>query len=402
MNVAMPDASPGVGHGLGHVTAESGTRIAYVIGELTKGGAEYQLYELVRGLDRRRFVPAVFVLSEGGYWTERLRELGVEVHEQPYGGSVDVGRLRSLRRRLAAFRPHVMHTVMWPGNTYGRLAAMGLGIPVVVTAERNVIRRPAWQRGVERVLDRMTDRYLVNSQSIVDELVGHGGLAQAKMQVIHNGIDLTQVPPFEADRERARATLGFAPGRRLVAQVGRLEPQKDYPTYLAAAARVAERLPDVDFLIVGEGTLRPSLEAEAARLGVGGRVQFTGVRHDVPALLGAVDVFVLTSLYEGLPNVVIEAMSSGAVVVTTDVGGARELVVPGETGVVVPVGRPDVVAAEIERLLADPSAARRMALAARARIQDRFTVEAMVRRTTAVYDELLAAAGVAAATSRAA
>jgi glycosyltransferase involved in cell wall biosynthesis len=376
------------------MTIAGGTRIAYVIGELGKGGAEYQLYELVRGLDRTRFVPTVFALSTGGYWAARLRELGVTVAELPSRGSIDPRRLVALRRALAAFAPHVLHTVLWSGNAYGRLAAIGLGIPVVVTAERNVVRRPAWQRLLERGLDRMTDRYLVNSAAIVTELVERGGLSRDKMQVIHNGIDLAGLPAFDPDRRPARAALGFDPARRLVAQVGRLESQKDYPTFLAAAARVAATVGDVDFLIVGEGRLESSLREEAARLGIADRVRFTGVRNDVPVLLGAVDVLALTSRWEGLPNVVIEAMATGAVAVATDVGGARELIVPGETGDVVAVGRADVVADAILRLLADPARASRLALAARARVEERFAVDAMVRRTEAAYGELLREAGV--------
>jgi glycosyltransferase involved in cell wall biosynthesis len=384
------------------VTIAAGTRIAYVIGELGTGGAEYQLYELVRGLDRTRFAPTVIALSAGGYWAERIGALDVPVIELPSRHSMEIGRLRRLRRHLRDVAPHVLHTVLWSGNAYGRLAAIGLGIPVVITAERNVVRRPGWQRLVERALDGMTDRYLVNSAAIVEELTARGGLAHRKMQVVHNGIDLGAVPPFDPDRAQARAGLGFAPGRRLVAQVGRLEPQKDYPTFLAAAALVAARVPDVDFLVVGDGRLRDELEREAARLGIGDRVRFTGVRHDVPALLGAVDVLALTSRFEGLPNVVIEAMATGAVAVATDVGGARELVVPDETGAIVPVGRPDVVADAIAGLLGDPARARRMALAARARIEERFSVGAMVRRTTALYEECLRAAGTAVAAASAA
>jgi glycosyltransferase involved in cell wall biosynthesis len=375
------------------VTIAAGTRIAYVIGELGTGGAEYQLYELVRGLDRTRFTPTVLVLSAGGYWAERIRALGVPVIELPSRRSMEVGRLRRLRRRLRELAPHVLHTVLWSGNAYGRLAAVGLGIPVVIAAERNVIRRPGWQRLLERALDGVTDRYLVNSAAIVDELAARGGLSRAKMQIVHNGIDLGPLPAFDPDRRRARAALGFDPARRLVAQVGRLEPQKDYPTYLAAAARVTARVADVDFLVVGDGRLRAELEAEAARLGIAERVRFTGVRHDVPAVLAAVDVLALTSLYEGLPNVVIEAMATGAVAVATDVGGARELVLPDETGVIVPVGRPDAVADAIAGLLDDPARARRMAVAARARIEERFTVATMVQRTAAVYAECLRAAG---------
>ena len=168
-------------------------RVAYVIGELDKGGAEYQLAELVRHLDRRRFAPQVFVLAGEGYWVGPIREVGIPVQTFPRRGSADLGRLARLRAALRAFAPDVLHTVLWSGNCYGRVAAAGLGIPVVVAAERNVIRRPAWQVRLERLLDRMTDAYLVNSDAIVAELVDHGGLPRAKMTVIRNGIDHEEV-----------------------------------------------------------------------------------------------------------------------------------------------------------------------------------------------------------------
>src|SRR6266446_302057 len=107
-------------------------RIAYVIGELDKGGAEYQLYELLRHLDRRRFAPGVFVLAPGGWWVEPIRALGVPVEELPRRGSADVRRLARLRAALQRFAPHLLHTILWSGNSYGRLAALGLGIPVVI------------------------------------------------------------------------------------------------------------------------------------------------------------------------------------------------------------------------------------------------------------------------------
>jgi glycosyltransferase involved in cell wall biosynthesis len=377
-------------------SADAHWRVAYVIGELGKGGAEYQLYELLRGLDRTRFRAEVFVLAAGGHWGAPIRDLGFPVHEITGRGSADVGRLRRLRAALRAFAPQVLHTVLWSGNSYGRLAALGLRIPVVVTAERNVIARPAWQVAVERILDRWTDVYLVNSQAIVDGLVTRERLAATKMRVVHNGIDLGRLPPFVLDRHAARRSAGFDPARRLVAQVGRLERQKDYPTFLAAMARVLAELADVDVLVAGEGALRAELEALASRLGIADRVRFLGLRHDVPALLGGVDVLALTSRYEGLPNVVIEAMATGAVAVVTDVGGCRELIVPGETGFLVPPGDVDAVAAATLRVLGSPDVARRVAAAARRRVEGEFAVEAMVRKTTDVYEACLARKGLAA------
>jgi len=368
-------------------------RIAYVIGELGKGGAEYQLYELVRGLDRARVDPIVLVLAAGGYWAGRIRELGVVVEEIAGRGSADLGRLRRLRAALRHLAPDVLHTVLWSGNCYGRMAALGLGIPVVIAAERNVIARPAWQVAIERVLDRSTDAYLVNSAAVADGLVTRERLPGAKIRVVHNGIDLTRFPPFSLDRVAARRAAGFDPRRRLVAQVGRLTAQKDYPTFLAAAARVATQVADVDFLVVGDGELRGELEAEVGRLDLGGRVRFLGLRHDVPALLGAVDVLALTSRWEGLPNVVIEAMATGAVAVATDVGGARELLVSGETGFIVPPGDAGAVADAVLAALRTPEAAFRIATAARRRIETEFTVDAMVRRTMELYERCLARTG---------
>ncbi|MFN8545909.1 MAG: glycosyltransferase [Candidatus Binatia bacterium] len=365
-------------------------RVAYVIGELGKGGAEYQLHELVRGLDRGRFAPHVIVLAEGGYWTPRIRRLGISVLEVPRGGPADVRRLARLRAALRAVRPHVLQTIRWSGNTYGRVAALGLGIPVVIASERVHEERRAWgRRLVDRVLDPVTDAYLVNCEAIARGLTEQVGIARRKVRVITNGIDLRGFPAPRPDRAAARRALGFDPARRLVAQVGRLTAQKDYPTYLRAAAQVATALSDTDFLIVGEGELRSELERLAAELGLGERVRFLGLRHDVPALLGAVDVVVMTSVFEGFPNALLEAMASGAVVVATEVGGCPELVRPGETGVLVPPRSPQAVAAGVRRILDDAALAVRLAGAARRRVEQEFSVEVLAARTATFYDELL-------------
>jgi glycosyltransferase involved in cell wall biosynthesis len=371
-------------------------RVTYVIGELGKGGAEYQLVELLRGLDRRRFVPTVVSLSAGGYWAEAIREMGIVLHHLPQRRRVEFARLRGLRGLLQQRgAPHLLHTILWSGNAYGRLAALGLGIPVILAAERNVVRRPAWQVGLERGLDRWTTAYLVNAAAVADEMCGRGGLPRAKMHVVPNGIDLTQLPPYDEDRQAARARLGFDPRRRLVAQVGRLVPQKDHATWLRAVALVARQVPDVDFLIVGEGPQRPELERLAQALGVAERVRFLGLRHDVPALLAGADVATLTSRWEGLPNVVIEAMAMGAAVVATDVGGCGELVGDDEAGRLVPMESPEAVARALRELLDDEAERRRCVRAARRRVEAELTVERMVGRTETLYGDLLAAAGVA-------
>jgi glycosyltransferase involved in cell wall biosynthesis len=366
-------------------------RVAYVIGELGKGGAEYQLHELLRFLDRRLFEPRVFALTPSGYWADPIRRLGVVVEELPRRGSADAGRVVKLRAALRRFAPDVLHTILFAANSYGRLAALRLGIPVVIAAERNAIRRPAWQVAIERLLDRSTDAYLVNCEAIAAVLADRERVAPEKVRVIPNGIDLARLPAFALERASARAAGGRDPGRRLIAQVGRLSAQKDYPTFLRAAAMVAAEVPDVDFLVVGDGERRVELEALVARLGLAGRVSFTGLVHDVPALLRQVDALALTSTYEGFPNVVVEAMAMGAVPVVSDVGGCRELVAHQETGLLVPPLAPAAVAAALLRVLREPALARRLALAARRRVETDLAVERMAERTGVAYLELLRA-----------
>src|SRR5438094_731352 len=136
------------------------------LGQSGEGGVEYQLHELLRHLDRRRFAPGVFVLASGGWWVEPIRALGVPVEEIPRRGPADLRRLAPLRAALRRFAPHVLHTMLWSGNSYGRLAALGLAIPVVIAAERVVMPPRAWQVVVERALDRVTDAYLVNCEPV--------------------------------------------------------------------------------------------------------------------------------------------------------------------------------------------------------------------------------------------
>src|SRR2546426_4500162 len=245
--------------------------IAYVIGELGKGGAEYQLVQLLRGLDRHRFAPTVIALAAGGFWAEPIRCLGVPVLEIPRRGSKDLTRLVRLRRALRSLKPQLLQTIRWAGNAYGRLAALGLRVPVLIASERvHETHRPTWHVLLDRLLDGVTDAYLVNCEAIAAGLVERERVDRRKITVIANGVDLRTFSPFALDRRPARLAAGFDPARRLVAQMGRFTAQKDYPTFLRAAALVAAAMSDVDFLLVGEGEERPLLERLVQELGLSG------------------------------------------------------------------------------------------------------------------------------------
>ena len=175
----------------------------------------------------------------------------------------------------------------------------------------------------------------------------------------------------------------------MVGSLGRLHPQKGFSDLLTAFAQVRQRIPSVRLFVAGDGELRDDLEAQARSLGMAAVVTFAGVRADVSEVLAALDVFVLPSLWEGMPNAVLEAMASGLPVVATAVGGTPEVVVDGVTGLLVPPQDPGALAQAIGHLLRDPDLRRRMGRAGRRRVEEHFDVRETVRQVESLYETLL-------------
>jgi glycosyltransferase involved in cell wall biosynthesis len=253
----------------------------------------------------------------------------------------------------------------------------------------------AMQKHVQRHVCRLADCVLVNAEAVKTWLVGDGYDA-SKIVVIPNGVDLRR---FEAEvvPSEVRRSLGVAQNAPLVGVVSRLSRLKGLEDFIEAAAIVAARFDDARFVIVGEPSpinnreYLDELSALAYRRGLGGKVIFTGLRSDVPALLATFDVSVLPSLSEALSNVLLESMAAGAPVVATDVGGTSEALIDGVNGMLVQPGRPELLAASIERLLSEPSLARQLGDRARRTIADRFSLDRMVSATEDLYDRLLSA-----------
>jgi glycosyltransferase involved in cell wall biosynthesis len=191
------------------------------------------------------------------------------------------------------------------------------------------------------------------------------------------------------DRADVRAELGVAPDAALIGAVGRLTADKGgQDVLIRAVGRVRETCPQVRLVMVGDGPLRPGLEQLTAQLGLTGTVIFTGLRSDVPRLLGALDVFVLPSEREALPVAVLEAMAAGLPLVATRVGGIPEVVEDGATGFLVPPGDVAAMHCVLERLTGDPALAARLGAAGQAHVQAHFTVQQMVRQVERLYDQL--------------
>lgn len=364
-------------------------KVAYVIGQLTTGGSEGQLYTLLKNLDRKTFTPSVCSLSGGGYWAGPIRDLGVEVVEIERKSSLEVRRLARLTGVLRKWRPDIVHTILAPGNMYGRLASLLLGRkrPVLIASERGFdISDGALHRMVHRVLLPFTSAYLTNSLAVKRFLVERWSVPAEKIRVIYNGVDLSV---FSAAGAKDTAPVKDGARDKVVTAIARLSEEKDFPTLLAAAKIVLGRKDDVLFYLVGEGPRRGEIEGMIKGMALTDKVLLPGVSHDVPGTLSRTDIFVLSSHRESLPNTVLEAMAAAKPVIATDVGGCSELVSDGESGYLVPPGSPEPMAEAMLKLLDDEGLAERMGATGRRTVEKKFRIEKMVSETERLYLALL-------------
>jgi glycosyltransferase involved in cell wall biosynthesis len=298
--------------------------------------------------------------------------------------------LRRLTELLAHDGYDVVHTHSAKAGALGRLAAERAGTPRVVHTfhgfpfhEFQSRARRAAYVGIERYLARRTDIFLAVGGAVAAEAVRRGIAVPERIRVINPAIELSVVPATPAVRAAARRALGVPVGCNVVGTVGRVDYQKDPETFVDAIAGLDRD--DVYAVWIGDGPMRKATEARAARRGLKDRFLCVGHRDDVPELLRGLDVFAMASRYEGLPCAVAEAMAAGLPVVATAVNAVPDVVLPGETGLLVNPEQPRQLAAAINYLLNEPAEAARMATAARLLIADKFTPSSLATVLEAAY-----------------
>jgi L-malate glycosyltransferase len=371
-------------------------RILNVVPTLMCGGTENQFMTLARLLDRSRFDLEFACLRRWGPFVKELGQLDIPLEEYQVSTFRSVQALAQqarLARHIARSGISIVHAYNFYGNVFA-IPPARLVAPVVIASIRD--RAPyltAMQKRVQRYACQFADCVLVNADAVKDWLIGEGYDA-SNIVVIRNGVDMSRFGGAPAGAA-LRSELGIPAEAPLVTVVSRLTRLKGIENFLEATAALKPRYPDARYLIVGETAPydRPyltELTDLAASLGVAERVIFTGLRSDVPAVLGCADVAVMPSLNEALSNVLLESMAAGAPVVATRVGGTPEALIDGETGLLVPPGDSGAIATAVARLLDDRELATRLGRAARNLIATKFSVEQMVRSTEDLYMELLA------------
>lgn len=372
-------------------------RILKVVPTLMCGGTENQFMTLGRMLDRSRFDVGFACLRRWGPFVEELHQLGIPLEEYQVTTFRSVHALTQqarLARQISRERIDIVHAYNFYGNVFA-IPPARLVAPVVIASIRD--RSPyltPMQKRVQRYACQFADCILVNADAVKDWLTTEEGYDPSGIVVIRNGVDMARFD-HEPAGERIRREFGIPATARVVMVVSRLARLKGIEHFLEAAAALKPRYPDVRFLIVGE-TSPPDpaylqqLQGLSRALSVADVVTFTGLRSDVPAVLGAADVAVMPSLNEALSNVLLESMAAGAPVVATRVGGTPEALIDGETGLLVPPGDAGAIAGAVSRLLDDRDLARRLGCSARRLIAGHFSVERMVRATQDLYANLLA------------
>jgi glycosyltransferase involved in cell wall biosynthesis len=368
-------------------------RVAHVVTRLIAGAGGVAVRSAIE-LDRTRF-ESVIVTAPGGTLIQRAGEAGLEVltlrHMRPdIAVHHDLAGVRELSALLDIGRFDIVHTHSAKAGALGRIAARRAGVPIVVHTFhgfpfhdfQSPLRRRTYV-GIERRLGRITDRFVAVSSSVAAEAVRLGIAPAERVRVIP--VSIWDPPSRPASRRTARRLLGVPDAARALGSVGRLDHQKAPLHFLEALAALRHR--DVIGVWIGDGPLRKEVEQRAANLGLERRLRLLGERQDVEELLPGLDVFVMTSLYEGLPCAVVEAMRHGLPVVATAVNGVPELVIAGETGLLAPPARPRASARAVEHLLDHPAEAKRMAEAGRRLVKGRFSAEQGARALAELYLE---------------
>ena len=364
-------------------------KVLHICDSLSVGGAERLILGMVEQMDRSRFEFHVCSLKviRNDYLRPDFERMGVPLY------SVNAKRFYSLRtfQNIVRYvREHdidIVHTQLTSADVVGRIVGAMTGRPVVSTLQndpQDYNRERLDRRWLERLTMHLCKPHLVAvSDRIREMFIKEWRVPVDALAVIYNAVSMEQYLHIPAGPPAGEAEIGTT-----ITTIGRLTTQKAQHHLLEAARIVLDQRPDTRFVIVGQGRLETSLKAQAQSLGISDQVTFTGPRRDIPDILAQADIFVLSSLWEGLPLTAIEAMASARAVVLTDVGGNRELVETGGNGLIVPPNDVPALAEALLALVNDPQRRIAFGYAARERVRVDFSIETVTRQYEALYETI--------------
>ncbi len=371
-------------------------RVLYTINRMEVGGSQTHLLQVLRVLDRRRFAPMLCCLTGKGALLDACRDTGIPVVDGGLTGGFKSPRLLGGITRLARFmrreRVDIVHNYLLRANVVGTLAARLARVPVVLCSKRGCHERRGFELAGARLSNWLADRVTANSNAVREFVHANEGCPVEKIVVIPSGIDTERFRPLPPGEYKAR--LGLDQNRPVVGSVTRMRVRKGVAEFLRAMAVVRQRIPSVQTVVAGEVELGAELRRIVEEDGLADHLWLLGRRSDIPEVLSAFDVFVLSSHGEGMSNAILEAMAMEKPVVATDVGGNGDVVQDGRSGHLVPARDPEPLAAAIIATLSAPGEARVMGRLGRQIVEERFSAGAMVQQMEGLYFRTLRERGV--------
>jgi sugar transferase (PEP-CTERM/EpsH1 system associated) len=343
---------------------------------------EFGVVKLVNGVDRARITSSI-LSTRPATDLKRLLSPDVRLYELSRRPGNDPRLVWHLYRVFRAARPDIVHTHAWGTLIEGLLAARLARVRTVVHGEHGTLQLRPYQRWLQRRSWAAVDKVLSVSSRLAERMSSETGFPLGRIATIRNGVDLTRFG--RTSRTDARAALGLASDGLVIGTMGRLVPVKDHASLIKATRRLRDEGLSLTVLIAGEGPLRGELEAATVSSGLNDTIKFLGHRADPDVVVAALDVYVLSSVSEGLPNTLLEAMATGVPAVVTRVGGVDEVVEDGTTGFLVPPSDPVALAQALAVLLRDEASRRKMGSDARARAESEFALAGMLRRYERLY-----------------
>lgn len=372
-------------------------KVILLITGLNYGGAETQLINLATRLKKHGWDVRVVSMLPPQAFTEELEAAGIPFATlKMRRGVPDPRAVIRLVKILRQWRPHIVHSHMVHANLLARITRIFYNVPVVISTAHNINEGGRWREIAYRLTDFLADLTTNVSRAAVNRYIQVGAAPKNKIIFVPNGIDTNRYRFNQSERLRLRDELRVAEKFVWLA-VGRFEEAKDYPNMMQALKKVISERSDVVLLIAGQGTLFEDIKGMAHSFGLDKNVEFLCVRRDIPELMSAADAYVMSSAWEGLPMVLLEAAACELPVVATDVGGNSEIVIHGSNGYIVPPRDPEALAAAMLKMMSLSEDERKaMGRAGRAHIEANYSLDRVVDQWERLYRDLLRKKGVVA------
>lgn len=367
-------------------------KVLYLITANTYGGAEHAVYKIVKNLNRTSFFPVVACLGNNSIFIDRIKECGVKIFPLNMRSVLDIRIIPKLYFILKKEKIDIIHTQLFKSDFFGRLAGKIAGTQIIISTIQNMesFRRYKALNLLDRLTGLLNYKIISVSDIVRDFTILKTGLQRHKFTTIYNFVDIDDyysLKDLSSEYRVKRKELDLTEENIVIGNIGRLAPQKSQKDFIIAAHHVVKKIPHARFIIAGEGPLLNDLLRLVKKLSLKDKIIFTGFIKDIKGIFSIMDIFVLTSLWEGFPLTICEAMASFVPVISTRVGGVPEMIEDGITGLLTEPGNIEQLQDTICKLISDKELSGRLAHTARKKVEETFSLKKILGQIEELYLE---------------